>query len=513
MNIRGIRGRWAAVVPALLVAVLLLQGCVYMKMNPPADADKAVLAGNNSCWLATAANMLAGAGYGTGASVQARADDIYADLTANFGTAAGGWADTALTWWLSSANNIWPANPYTVVTVYGNKSPKFPWNNANGAQFIANELRSCNFVGLSISWPTNAVDAMGNPIIGSGGHAITSWGDNNPSESALSANPGGVRLTDSDRDTGGDVQAYTYDLFTNPNPGGANEGNGWYFNYDNNHPYLKHIVTLSPTLTAAGQRMTQKVVGSYRIHQSRETAATDLHYDVGTDVDILTYKTKIDWLAGSPTITESTPRRSLTVDWDFTTNPAKYCTWVTITTEFVLPSWNAIWYRNVRFTYPPGADVREMKLPSLAWEMKTPLIENASKTPNVTGGHVVGAFDLIDPNRPRGSQVIAEYRFVHEYGFTQNPEDHTLTLSGEKGLKVANLRFGHSYGYPSVDALWQFEGWMTRLGEKSFDLGERAAEVRLDWKGRLPYPEGEDIKGRIPELKEGLMKELKRMPQ
>ena len=58
---------------------------------------------------------------------------------------------------------------------------------------------------------------------------------------------GTVRLVDSDRDIGGDVQSYTYDAHTDPNPGGANEGNCWYFIYDNNHPYIKDRVTLSPT--------------------------------------------------------------------------------------------------------------------------------------------------------------------------------------------------------------------------------------------------------------------------
>ena len=38
----------------LFVALLLCTSCVYMKMNPPPDADKAFLAGNNSCYLATA---------------------------------------------------------------------------------------------------------------------------------------------------------------------------------------------------------------------------------------------------------------------------------------------------------------------------------------------------------------------------------------------------------------------------------------------------------------------------
>ncbi len=41
------------------MALLLSSACTYMKMNPPPDADKTFLTGNNSCYLATASNMLA----------------------------------------------------------------------------------------------------------------------------------------------------------------------------------------------------------------------------------------------------------------------------------------------------------------------------------------------------------------------------------------------------------------------------------------------------------------------
>lgn len=495
---------------AFLIAIsFLIASCVYMKMDPPADADKAGVANppivnDNSCWMATAANMLAGAGYGTGASLQARAVDIYNDLVAwqtsaanPTGIANGGWTDTAISWWLSSANNIWLANPYSIVTVYGNKSPKIPWANANGAQFMGNELRNCQFLGLSISWPTAGAS------VGSGGHAITGWGDHSGS-GMLTANPSRVRVSDSDTDAGGDVQSYSYDTYTNPNPSGPNEGNGWYFNYDPNHPYIKHIITLCPTQTPAGQMTTQKVVGSYRIHQSNEINATDLHYDVSTDVNILSYKTDIDWTADSPpSITESSPTRNkLTVDWDFKEKPVPYCTWVTITTEFILPAWNAIKYNDVHFTYPDQSIIE--KFPDLYWELQTPKVVNAAEIQDVTGGYVIGAFDVIDLNLSSSNNVVANYRFIHEYSYNQSPEEHTLYLSGEQGYTVTNLRFGHSYGYPSTREIWRFEKWMTENTEK-YELGEEKFEIEIDWKGQLPYPKGEDIQGRIRDIKSGLI--------
>lgn len=58
----------------------------WLKLDPPPDVDKDFP--NQTCWLATAANMLAGAGYGesSGSSdVQMRARYIYDELVDHFG--------------------------------------------------------------------------------------------------------------------------------------------------------------------------------------------------------------------------------------------------------------------------------------------------------------------------------------------------------------------------------------------------------------------------------------------
>lgn len=471
----------------ILLAFILSVSCIYMKMKPPADADKPTLAGNNSCWLATASNMLAGAGYGDGNTIQARADDIYGELTdpINFGTANGGWADTALTWWLSSTYNTWPNNPYTVVTVYGNKT-RVPWANSNGARDIGNELRTCNMVGVSISWPPDATH-----VNAYGGHAITGWGDHRGNVSSLNANPNRIRLTDSDRDDGGDVQNYRYDSYTNPNPGGNDVGNGWYIDYGANHPFIKHIVTLTPAENPLGQSPV-KVLGSYKIHQDQETEANDLHYSVGTDVEILSYRTWISWPFGdTPSITESDPRRTVAVDWDLSKHPVPFCTWITISTEFILPRWNAISYSDVHFTYPESG--LAVKISKIAWKLDTPQIKNAAKIPNVTGGYVVGSFDIIDPSRPEGKRVVGHYKFIHQYSYDQSPESHFFTLMGDQGYYITNLNFGHSYGYIDDKALWKFRDWMTKDPEKKYKLGDEPIKLTLDWTGRLPYPEGEIV--------------------
>lgn len=477
----------------LFLITTCFTSCTYIKMSPPPDADKPtpIPSTDGSCYMATASNMLAGAGYGDGTTVQARSEDIYGDMKASL-SMGGGWTDAAISWWLSSANNTWTTNPYTVVTVYGNKSPKYPWANPDGAKDIGNYLRECQMVGLSISWPTSGTS------IGSGGHAITAWGDN-LGDDAITTNPGLVKVTDSDNDTGGDLQQYNYDTYTAPNPSGANEGNGWYFNYDPNHPYIKHIITLCPVENSLGQQQVQKVFGSYKIHQFSKTEAADLHYIVGTDVEILSYKTWIDYTYNvTPTIKESTPRKSLTVDWDLTEKPAPYCTYITINTEFILPFYNAIKYDNVHFTYP---DEMKQLFPDIKWTMKTPVIQKAEAIRNVTGGYVIGSFDILNPDSLSAEKVIGQYRFIHEYSFNQTPEAHAFILSFEKEYKISNLRFGHSYGYIDTKSLWAFENWMTRM-EEVILVKEEPLEIKIDWLGKLPYPEGEDIQGRIRDIKD-----------
>lgn len=55
----------------------------YLKIDPPPDSNKREPAADISCWLHTAANMLAGADYGTGTTVQDRADEIFGELNSS----------------------------------------------------------------------------------------------------------------------------------------------------------------------------------------------------------------------------------------------------------------------------------------------------------------------------------------------------------------------------------------------------------------------------------------------
>ena len=74
---------------------------------------------------------------------------------------------------------------------------------------------------------------------------------------------------------------------------------------------------------------------------------------------------------------------------------------------------------------------------------------------------------------------------------------------GERGYYATNFRFGHSDGYLDTESLWKFEQWMTR-DEKKYDFADQPIELKIDWQGQLPYPEGENIQGRIPDIRGGV---------
>ena len=181
-------------------------------------------------------------------------------------------------------------------------------------------------------------------------HAVTAWGDE-LGESELTNNPTQVWVTDSDRDYLGDVQEYNY-LF--------DEQVGWRLDYTDAYPPLRNALILRPNDKVTDAKDTVLVVGSYNIHQGYSNhEATDLHYRVGTDTAICSYRTTIDWPRPNnpspPIIVEdASPPWHLDVEWDFNEDPVPYCNSVTITTEFVLSLRNDIEYEDVHWTFSDG---------------------------------------------------------------------------------------------------------------------------------------------------------------
>ncbi len=490
--------------PGRMFAFVLLAVCLvfssndlfadYLKIDPPPDVDKKAhhnpTTGINTCWLATASNMLAGAGYGSGATVQQRADEIYGEMVKNYGTGSG-WTETAVDWWIGSKNNDWnDVNPYKVATMYGNITGKV-WlhqsednsivSSDDGAMFIGNELRRCHPVGISIH---NTA----------GGHAFTCWGDSDE-PNTLTANPNKFTVSDSDKDTGGDTQTYTY-KFTS----------GWRFTYGyNDFRFIKHIIVLSPAdFNDPNVKHIETLVNSYKVFNNSRYflnfTATGMEAKVSANKNILSYKVDIDWTsANDPNITEDPcrPRKWLDIDYDFSDNPLPYNNAAIVNTELVVPydpcKPSAITNTNVKYTgQAPGPD-----MPGFDWKMgHAELIPGPDfNEPNIIGGFVIGAFDIYDNSIPADPCLIGEFRFAAQYKYFHDPNNHILTLTSGENCEqtyVTNFRFGHNYGILTGDKLWMYDDWhMDDMSIESFEPGNEIIKP-ITLTGLLPYPTGEN---------------------
>jgi hypothetical protein len=425
---------------------------------------------------------------------------------------------TAIDWWLAHRNN-WPENPYDFCEVYS--APTGFLVDEYAPREIGNWLRARYLVGLSIETlmvgPCDGgIDDPIGGTVNNGGfpppppvcsslvnHAITAWGDEMGDEE-LTDNPTLVQVTDSDRDDeeeydqDGNINLQQYDWIEDFTPG------QWRLDYFGTHlSTLKSITVLKPLDKVVDAEDTQLVVGSYRIHQGYEKyAATDLHYTVGTDTDICSYRTVIDWpRPNNPSppeiLEEQYPPRNLFVEWDLRQDRVPLYEWVTITTEFVLSRWNSIRYTNVHWTYPATGTWR---LPGFQWRISTPQrVDPNSLVVNATGGYVIGSFDLIEIASNQGEiqnpRLVGQYRFQHEYLHDQEQEYHEFEL---KALEVpfpgrvyfvTNLRLGHSYGRLQDESLWTFNRWMTEVPTMYPFTPHEPVRLQIDWKGRLPYPQ------------------------
>ncbi len=120
-------------------------------------------AGDNSCWQAVAANLLGGAGYGTGANPQARADSIYNQLITDLGWGNLGWMERGVNYWLytygknPASAEFKPANAYTDVTKFYNANGLTPAD----YNFLLDELERCQYVGVGFDNPAHALTLVG----------------------------------------------------------------------------------------------------------------------------------------------------------------------------------------------------------------------------------------------------------------------------------------------------------------------------------------------------------------
>jgi len=146
---------------------------------PVPDADKPGVAGGNqapgldqSCWLAAAANILAGAGWGPNANPQINANNIYSHLTGHFSTGQPGNAGLAANWWLLNygynpgapdINYYDPTMTYNDITRISYDYPGImPGTGAGGPNpygsydWLLDELDSCQYITVLWELPSSA---------------------------------------------------------------------------------------------------------------------------------------------------------------------------------------------------------------------------------------------------------------------------------------------------------------------------------------------------------------------
>jgi len=483
----------------------------WLKIDPPPDVDKYDYDhDSNGCWIACAANMLAGAGYGDGSDPNERAHDIYKELCIHFDPNETGWADTALDWWLDSANNTWDTNPYKHIRFHGHRDPRPPWARTDLPKMIGNKLRDCEMVRLSIRKPTC------DDSVGIYGHAITAWGDNGSSDAnELTSDPNKAWVTDSDR---GNLrvweEVYSYGDYNNPNPGDSddcNEGVGWYLRYKaSSYWYIDGIVTLSTT-DGNSPKQVQTIVASTNVtYNGNDPCATGLHYKIYSDAnDILSYNTTIDWETNQkPTCTEDT--NEIDVDWDLQYDPVPKGTTIKITAEIVIP--NDPCDPNVG-----SGGLKQIYFTPLHFEpvLGSILIGGHSGmaggsqhyyAPNMCGGYVICSFNIYKEYPVGNYTLLNECRSQLEYKYWQNPEMHNIHFEPEEPLPthppleppeaqyvMGNFKFGHSHALLLPDELWAYNGpWLSYYYDTPPYPACGPVDFPLNWTGQvLPYPQGQ----------------------
>jgi hypothetical protein len=460
----------------------------YLKMNPPPDIDKEeyTFPNGKSCWVAAASNMLAGAGYGDGNSVQERADDIYRELCGHLVDCdVGGWEDTAINTWRYSNFNNCPNNPYIVINAHGDRTTRPPYPDANLPMLLGNDLRKCNFVALSLT----------NPASTTGGHAVTCWGDNGADINQISSNPTQIKITDSDFwDKTQTIQTYTYDDYYNPDPNhpDCNKGNGCYFDYYSTcHWYIDGFVTFEAAKNFIGSYARTLVASAQFTYNGDDPCAVLLHYKIYSNYTILSYRTSIDWDTNVPPAFFE-DNNSVNVTWNLNNHPVPQGTTITVTAEIVGPHYD-IGPATTISIGDIGWKVGLIQAPGGGWwSQNTALPGGSTLRPiqNMCGGYVVCAGTLYaSPTGP----PIGEYRGQFKYDHYEDPCQHMIIFAPEPSTYfMGNFRFGHSYGLLTDNGLKTFSDWKTVQYQYPPFQSVTPITFMLDWTGTLPYPRGQD---------------------
>jgi hypothetical protein len=474
----------------IIVGISFIAGCGYLQVNPPPDVSLEEDSRNNTNWQAAAANMLASAGYGEGQNIQERADNIYTQINDYFGNNTPGWADAALEWWLKSEHNLWKDNPYQLVGYHGNKADFEPWHDPEGSIKLGSMAREGHLLAIDISWPPSEYQSQP-----SGHHVLNYIGDSQKKK-RISTEPGHIRVADVYRNNGGSIQTYEYDEYEYPNPAGKNAGKGWYFNYDENHPFIRAFTTLSPVSTPESSGLCHSTVTSYKVKQPIAENASRFHFTALCDSSFAGYSVQIDRMTRrDPRIIEEVSNdRSITFDWNISHRNSSNGEWLTVSTLLYQATLHQMSYRDIWFAY--RGDDTLIAAPNICWNLTFHELDDV-RIPNISGGYVIGSISVAGADSLNINQT-SELRFITRYNLYESPLYHTLNVCCNEAFVATEIKLGHSYSQMDPESLWAFEDWIT-THQGEMDLSDTLS-FKQYWSKHIKYPKAGNYFGRVAEF-------------
>ena len=421
----------------------------YQMMIPGADVNSSP--SGDISWMAAAANMLAGAGYGFDYgnninTLQKRADHIFADIKEGYPDDNDKNIMLAIQWWLTSNHNVWQDNPYDMTRGSGNTNC-MPHNDPELPKIIANTLREANFVGLNISWPKE-----GNEVPGEGDYALTAWGDNNPSYSKLYVNPTHIIVTDPDESKGSGEQKYQYlqKVYT------GDPSNGWELTDYDGLPFITQYSVLfpQPDVDSASGTKTIDIDTTRELIGLKYTA-----YQKEDDIYVLSYLQTLDIQYSAVEVIEDNNGKSdnkihaIDVEYSGITVTEDRES-IKIRVDFILNSKNTVRFRDVTIIYQDG---EEKVSPDTGWEV-TGTQRNGNSPPCPERGFIVAAFTT-----RTDSMRDVEDMLLHEFDETVEFNTHNLEICNDETdatVTFSSIKTGYSDIYLNGDQLANFNNWI-----------------------------------------------------
>jgi hypothetical protein len=241
-------------------------------------------------------------------------------------------------------------------------------------------------------------------------------------------------------------------------------------------------------------------LSSYRVKQPDPEDATAFRFICESDSAFLDYEVFMDrYTRKDPELFEKTSTDSMiSVNWNLAGRKSSDGEWLTISTEMSLPEIHKMTYRDVYFKF--GKNNLLEAAPDICWQIEFSEIKDV-RLANITGGYIIGSVEVIKPDSViKKNGTYAELRFFTRYDIHESLLYHKLVLCGEEGYRTGKVRLGNSFGKPTIEGLWEFDDWMTTFNRDE-DLSDTLV-YKLNWEGKILYPEGEDFSKRKPELEE-----------